>query len=77
MTTDQVVTRDFHWGRHHLTPGVELTVQGIRGRVRYVQHVANTDTGAEWIDVVHGKLCGIRAIRLERIRTVHRNRVMP
>lgn len=52
--------------------GDELTVRGIRGRVRFLRHV--TTGAAEWVDVIAPLEGGWRSVRPERVRTVHRTR---
>ena len=71
-------TRSDHFvapsGRH-LTPGVEFSVRGERGRFRFVEHVL-TEKGVEWISAIGGPR-GVktwRAFRPERIRRVHTKR---
>jgi len=55
-----------------LTPGVELTIAGERGRFKFIKHV--TSGGKEWIDVLGGKAGHemIRSFRPDRVATVHR-----
>jgi hypothetical protein len=48
-------------------------VSGIRGRVRFRQHVRNTTTGAEWVDVTTSRGFA-RSVPPAAIRTVHRTR---
>ena len=71
----QVVVTSTTWvaptGRT-LTPGVELTVAGERGRFKFIKHVVSG--GKEWIDVLGGKSGHekIRSFRPDRVATVHR-----
>ena len=53
----------------HVEPGTELTVDGIRGRVRFTAHVRH-ENGAEWIDVVTSRGFA-RSVRPDAVRTVH------
>ena len=54
-----------------VTPGTELSVAGVRGRVTFVQHVRRDD-GTEWVDVIQPGRGGWRSFRPAQIRTVHR-----
>jgi hypothetical protein len=54
-----------------LAAGTELTVEGIRGRVRFVQHVV-APSGAHWLDVITVRAGRSRSIRPAAVRTVHR-----
>lgn len=63
------VSDRFVWNGRHIEVGTELTVRGIRGRVRFVKHVV-TDK-AEWVDAIDRDK-HFRSIAPERIRTVHR-----
>lgn len=61
-----------------LTPGREIRVRGERGTFRFVRHVTNTRTGAEWLDVYGGQVgheC-LRAFRPDRVAVVKRARTM-
>jgi hypothetical protein len=70
-----------HWVRsdtfiangRHLEKGTELSIQGERGRFRFIQHVYNPNLDVEWIDVVGGKkgVNEMRAFRPEKIKRVH------
>lgn len=55
-----------------LTPGVELKIEGERGRFQFIRHVVSGD--AEWIDVLGGRVNHekIRSFRPSRVATVHR-----
>lgn len=53
--------------------GAEMTVEGIRGRVRFVQHVT-APSGAEWLDVITIRTGHARSIRPAAVRRVHRRR---
>jgi hypothetical protein len=52
-------------------PGTELSVDGIWGRCRFIQHVRHGDL--EWIDVMTSR-DHQRTVRPEKVRTVHRTR---
>lgn len=64
------VSTSWRRGTVTLTPGTELSVRGIRGRVKFRQHVTLPD-GRTWIDVVHPEF-GFHSVRPERVRVVHR-----
>lgn len=51
-------------------PGAEISIKGERGRFKFVRHVLNKKSGAEWIDVI-GK-DRTRSFRPDRLKTVHR-----
>ena len=57
-----------------LTPGMELSVAGQRGRFRFIQHVVRD--GREWIDVFGGTSGHekMRSFRPGQVVTVHRLR---
>jgi hypothetical protein len=74
MSATLLVAKEWKFGTHTLRPGTELTISDIRGRVRFVQYVANLDTGAEWIDVIGTHA---RSVRPERIKVVHRTTRLP
>lgn len=67
VNPDWVVSTEWKFGRHTLTPGTELTVTGL-GRVRFRQHVETSISA--WIDV--WTPYGLRSVPAARIRTVHR-----
>lgn len=66
----RTITASWQRGRVQVSPGTELSIKGMRGRVRFRQHVRLVD-GREWIDVVHPEL-GFYSFRPERVRVVHR-----
>ena len=49
--------------------GTELSIVK-HGRVKFLEHVVNTDSGAEWIDCVD-KNKSIRSFRPEQVKRVH------
>ncbi len=55
-----------------LTPGMELTISGERGRFRFIRHVCSGDK--QWVDVLGGKSGHekIRSFRPDRVAVVHR-----
>lgn len=54
----------------HVTRGTELTIDGIRGRCAFVQHVTH-ENGAEWVDVIVARSGRSRTVRPDAIRVVH------
>ena len=58
----------------HLEVGTEVSIRGERGRFRFMRHVVNHATGAEWMDFWGGPKHAYqwRSFRPDRIRTVHR-----
>jgi len=54
-----------------VTKGAQLTVAGIRGRVRFVQHVT-APSDAEWLDVITVRTGHARSVRPAAVRRVHR-----
>jgi hypothetical protein len=57
-----------------VVPGQALRISGERGTFRFVKHVLNTASGAEWISVIGGP-SGVeswRDFRPDRVKTVHR-----
>ena len=77
-----------HWIRsdtfiangRHIEKGTELSIQGERGRFRFVQHIYNPRIDVEWIDVVGGRkgVKEIRSFRPELIKRVHyKNKMRP
>lgn len=70
-----------HWQRHdtykihgrNLERGTELSIQGERGRFKFVQYVYNPELDVDWIDVIGGKrgVKEFRSFRPERVKRVH------
>lgn len=70
-----------HWVRtdtymangRHIEKGTELSIQGERGRFKFIQHVYNPKSDVEWIDVVGGRkgVKEYRSFRPNRIKRVH------
>jgi hypothetical protein len=50
--------------------GARLRIIGEKGTFRFRQHVLNTETGREWIDVVGGDWKSFRAFRPARVERV-------
>lgn len=70
--TRTISTEYRHNGRV-LTPGVEFSVKGRRGRFRFIHHVKTAD-GQEWVDGYGGtpNKPRHRSFSPDRIVTVHR-----
>jgi hypothetical protein len=56
-----------------VTKGTQLTVAGIRGRVRFVQHVT-APSQVEWLDVITVRTGHASSVRPTAVRRVHRRR---
>lgn len=64
-------TRSIEW-KHNgrlVERGTEITVRG-HGRMRFLEIVTNTETGAQWIDCVD-KNKSIRSFRPDEVKRVH------
>lgn len=59
-----------------LTPGMELSIEGVSGRFSFIRFVDNGKV--QWIDVFGGTSGHekIRSFRPERVETVHRLKKM-
>lgn len=55
-----------------LTPGMELSITGVKGRFKFLRHV--TCGEKEWIDVLGGRNGDekFRSFRPDRVAVVHR-----
>lgn len=73
VENDWTISTEYRHNGRVLTPGTEVSVRGMRGRYRFVKHVARPN-GIEWVDLWGGpgKEESFRSVRPERIRTVHR-----
>jgi len=62
----------------NLENGVEVSIQGERGRFQFLRHVYNPELDVEWIDVVGGKkgVREFRSFRPERVKRVHWKKIM-
>lgn len=70
-----VVSSEMTINGRNVVRGTELSIQGERGRFRFVKHVVNGDI--EWIDVVD-KFKAIRSFRPENVKRVHyKNKIRP
>lgn len=70
LPSDWTVSEDITINGRHVTPGTELSVAGVRGRVAFVRHVRR-DNGTEWVDAIQPGRTGWRSFRPEQVRTVH------
>jgi hypothetical protein len=70
---DWTITTSMTHNRREIHAGTELSIKGVRGRYRFIRHIAKPD-GTEWIDVWGGPAHyeSWRSFRPEQIRTVHR-----
>ena len=72
--TAYAVSQTFRLGPGRvITKDSELTVDGIRGRVRFIQHVT-APGGAVWIDVISVRTGHARSIRPSAVLRIHRRR---
>lgn len=74
VDTERTTTDHMTANGRHIVAGTELTVDGIRGRVRFIRHVRHVN-GAEWVDVITSRGYA-RTVRPVVIRRVHRNRLL-
>ena len=58
-----------HHGRW-LRVGSEFTVHGVKGRLRFIRHVSNSETNTEWVEA-YSTDKQFRAFYPDRIATVH------
>lgn len=75
VPTDRTTVDRFDAPRRHLARGDEVTVDGIRGRCAFIAYTRHA-SGAEWVDVIHGRTGRSRTVRPEAIVTVHRDRLL-
>lgn len=66
-----ITTLEMTVNNRHVSKGTELSIQGERGRYRFVKHVTNGQ--AVWIDVWGGPKGReqMRSFRPERVKRVH------
>jgi hypothetical protein len=80
LSAHWIRTDTFMANGRHIEKGTELSIQGERGRFKFVQHVYNPRLDVEWIDVIGGKM-GVkefRAFRPTQIKRVHyKNKIRP
>lgn len=76
LSANWVRSQHFIANGRHIEKGTELSIQGERGRFKFIQHVYNPKVDAEWIDVVGGKrgVKEYRSFRPDKIKRVHYKR---
>jgi hypothetical protein len=64
------ITDSYQYRGRWLRPGTEFSVHGVKGRLRFLRHVANSQTETDWVEArdidKH-----FRAFYPDRIKTVH------
>lgn len=50
--------------------GTELSIDGVRGRMRFLAYVTNTETGVSWLDCVDRDK-HFRSFYVDRVKRVH------
>lgn len=63
-------SEEFQHNGRWMKPGTEISIEGIKGRCRFIRHVTNSETNTEWIECFSTDK-QFRAFRPERIKTVH------
>ena len=64
------ITEEYQHHGRWLRPGTEFSVHGVKGRCRFLRHVANAQTETEWVEAFSVDK-QFRAFYLDRIKTVH------
>lgn len=80
LSADWVRTENYVANGRKIERGTEITIEGERGRFKFIRHVYNPRADVEWIDVVGGTkgLKELRSFRPERIKRVHyKNKLRP
>lgn len=76
-----VITEEITVNGRKVIKGTELSIEGERGRYKFLKHVYNPKTDSSWIDVVGGSNTAAsqhRSFRQDRIKTVHwKNKARP
>ena len=76
-----VITEEITVNGRKVVRGTELSIEGERGRYKFLKHVYNPKTDSSWIDVVGGSNTAAsqhRSFRQDRIKTVHwKNKARP
>ena len=76
-----VITEEIIVNGRKVVRGTELSIEGERGRYKFLKHVYNPKTDSSWIDVVGGSNTAAsqhRSFRQDRIKTVHwKNKARP
>ena len=68
-TDHWIVSEECRINNKVVTPGIELSIRGERGRFKFIKHVINSQH--EWIDVL-GTNGQFRSFSIDRVKTVHR-----
>ena len=68
-----VITEHIMVNGRHVEKGTELSIQGERGRFKFLRHVYNPKIDVEWIDVIGGKkgTNELRSFRTTQVKRVH------
>ena len=68
--------RSIEWRRNGriVERGTEVSISR-RGRMKFLEHVVNSETGAEWVDCVD-KNKSIRSFRPDEVKRVHYKKKM-
>jgi hypothetical protein len=80
LSAHWVRTETFTINGRHVQRGTELSIQGERGRFKFIQHIYNPKIDVEWIDVVGGKkgVKEVRSFRPTQVKRVHyKNKLRP
>ena len=64
------VSAEYQHNGRWLRPGTEITVHGIKGRCRFIQHVANSNTETEWVESIRASLPPLPAARRAALATL-------
>lgn len=65
-----VISESYQHNGRWMEPGTEISIHGVKGRCRFIQHVRNLNTETEWIEC-YSIDKQFRAFYPERIKTVH------
>lgn len=68
---DWEVATEITLHRRSVTPGTELSIEGWRGRYRFIKQVTRPQRGVVWLDVADAE-GQIRSVHPDRVKRVHR-----
>lgn len=71
VTPDHLtISTEYQHNGRWLHPGTEFSVHGVKGRLRFIRHVSNSQTETDWVEcfAVNKQF---RAFYPDRIKTVH------